>query len=74
VDLLENPLGEFLPAFTVAHIRGGVTLFRTDSGQQHRVEVSITNLTNQLYAEFSNASFFRPEPKRNLTVSYTVSF
>ena len=55
-------------------LSGGLTLFSTDAGHRHRIEAKVTNLTNQLYAEFSNASFFRPEPKRNLTVSYTVSF
>ncbi len=74
VTLQDNPLGDILPSFTVMNVSGGVTLFTTDVGQRHRIEARVTNLTNQLYAEFSNASFFRPEPKRNLTVSYTVSF
>jgi hypothetical protein len=30
--------------------------------------------TNELYAEFSNATFFRPEPGRTATVSYRVKF
>ena len=74
VELEGNPLGDVLPSFTVINLRGGVTLFQTDEGQRHRVELALTNLTNQLYAEFANASFFRPEPKRNLSVSYSVSF
>jgi outer membrane receptor protein involved in Fe transport len=40
----------------------------------HRVHLALTNLTDELYAEASNASFFRPEPKRNLTLTYEVSF
>ncbi len=74
VDLGTNPLGDVLPAFSVQDIRAGVTVFRTDGGQVHRVVVGLTNLTNELYAEFSNASFFRPEPKRNLTLSWQLSF
>ena len=37
-------------------------------------EESDRNLTNQLYAEFSNATFFRPEPGRTLKVNYRVKF
>ena len=44
------------------------------AGMVHRLNVAVTNLTNELYAEFSNASFFRPEPKRNVTLSWQVSF
>lgn len=74
VMLEDNPLGDIIPAFTVMNLRGGVTVIRTEGGQTHRLGVSLTNLTNRLYAEFSNASFFRPEPKRNLTLSWEVSF
>ncbi|MEQ9399517.1 MAG: TonB-dependent receptor [Longimicrobiales bacterium] len=74
IELGDNPLGDILPAFTVQNLRGGVTVFRTDGGQVHRLTVAVTNLTNELYAEFSNASFFRPEPKRNVTLSWQVSF
>jgi outer membrane receptor protein involved in Fe transport len=71
---VDNPIGDVLPAFTVQDLRAGVTVLRTEGGQVHRLNVGVTNLTNQLYAEFSNASFFRPEPKRNLTVAWQVSF
>ncbi|MDP2958284.1 MAG: TonB-dependent receptor [Longimicrobiales bacterium] len=74
VVLEDNPLGELIPSFTVMNLRGGVTVFRTEGGQTHRLAVALTNLTNGLYAEFSNASFFRPEPKRNLTLTWEVSF
>jgi hypothetical protein len=40
----------------------------------HRLNLALTNLTNVLYAEFSNVGFFRPEPKRNLTLTWDVSF
>lgn len=74
VQLSDNPLGDVLPSFTVQDLRAGVTVFRTEGGQVHRLNLALTNLTNVLYAEFSNASFFRPEPKRNLTLSWEVSF
>ena len=74
VELGTNPIGEVLPAFTVQNLRAGATVFRTESGVSNRVSVALTNLTNQLYAEFSNASFFRPEPKRNLTLAWEVVF
>ncbi len=73
VALVENPIGATLPAFTVQDVRAGVQLFRTDN-TLHRINLALTNLTDQLYAEASNASFFRPEPKRNLTLTYEVSF
>jgi outer membrane receptor protein involved in Fe transport len=74
VNIGDNPLGDILPSFTIFNLRGGVTILRTESGQSHRVAAALTNVTNELYAEFSNATFFRPEPKRNLTLSYSVSF
>lgn len=73
VLLVNNPLGDVLPAFTVHAVRAGVTLFRM-GGQVHRVGVVVSNLTDELYAEFANASFFRPEPKRSVTLTYGVSF
>jgi outer membrane receptor protein involved in Fe transport len=74
VVLTSNPLGDVIPSFTVMNLRGGVTVIRTEGGHTHRLGVALTNLTNRLYAEFSNASFFRPEPKRNLTLTWEVSF
>jgi hypothetical protein len=41
---------------------------------RHGVGLAIENLTNELYAEFSNASFFRPEMRRSLALSYLVEF
>ena len=69
-----NPIGETVPGFTVVNLRGGLTVWRSASGMEHQLNVALTNLTNTLYAEFSNAGFFRPEPKRNLTLAWTVSF
>jgi outer membrane receptor protein involved in Fe transport len=36
--------------------------------------VTADNLTDELYAEFSNATFFRPQPGRNFVASYRVRF
>ncbi len=73
VSLSENPVGDVLPAFTVHDLRAGITLFQV-RGQTHRLGFAVENLTDQLYAEFSNISFFRPEPRRHLAVTYGVSF
>ncbi|TFG64517.1 MAG: TonB-dependent receptor [Gemmatimonadales bacterium] len=66
-------VGEVLPSFTVMHARAGVKLF--DHGRMsHSIVLGVENLTDQLYAEFSNATFFRPAPKRTLLVSWATSF
>ena len=72
----EADLGTFsalteLPAFSTHGVRGSVVLWRT-TGSTHRVGLGVTNLTNALYAEFSNAGFFRPEPERSLIATYDV--
>ena len=74
----EADLGTFaalteLPAFSTHGVRGSVVLWRT-TGSTHRVGLGVTNLTNALYAEFSNAGFFRPEPERSVIATYDVSF
>ncbi|HEX9691659.1 MAG TPA: TonB-dependent receptor [Gemmatimonadales bacterium] len=68
-----TPIGETLPAFMVHDIRAGVVAFRY-AGQTGQFLIAVNNLTNALYAEFANASFFRPEPRRNIVVSYVHSF
>ena len=73
VELGANPLGEAIPSFTVQNLRGGVRLFEL-AGVEHGLNLALTNLTDELYAETSNASFFRPEPKRAFTVTYEVVF
>jgi hemoglobin/transferrin/lactoferrin receptor protein len=73
VDLGTSPVGAVLPSFAVHSLRGGARLFTVGS-VSNDLTVVLNNLTNALYAEFSNASFFRPEPKRTLAVSWTSSF
>jgi outer membrane receptor protein involved in Fe transport len=67
------PVGAVFPEFNVSALRGGVTLFRSNA-MSHQVGLSIENLTDDLYTETSNASFFRPEPGRNYIVSYRLDF
>ncbi|MDT5014228.1 MAG: hypothetical protein QOD39_388, partial [Mycobacterium sp.] len=43
-------------------------------GFANEITVWVENLTDELYAEFSNAAFFRPEPGRTAKVSYRVTF
>jgi hemoglobin/transferrin/lactoferrin receptor protein len=73
VELIDNPIGDVLPGFTVQHLRGGATVFRRREHVQ-RIAVTVGNLTNRLYAETANASFFRPELGRHLIVSWEASF
>jgi outer membrane receptor protein involved in Fe transport len=69
VELGRSVVGAAIPAFTVHTMRGGVRLLN-----RNHLLVTVANLTNELYAEFQNASFFRPEPKRNLIVTWTTEF
>ncbi len=66
-------VGEFMPAFTVQTMRAGVRLF-DGKALRGSIVAAIENLGNVLYAESSNASFFRPEPRRNLLVSWVIDF
>ena len=62
-------IGRTLPSFTVHGVGAGVRLFEFSE-----LTVWIENITDELYAEFSNATFFRPEPGRTAKVSYRVTF
>ncbi len=73
VALGTSPIGPVLPAFTIHSVRGGAKLFSMGA-LSHSLNFSVNNLTNRLYAEFANASFFRPEPKRSAAASWTASF
>ena len=67
------PVGEILPSFTIHSLGGGLTLASTGR-LGHTFSVLIDNLTDELYAEFSNATFFRPQPGRSATASYRLRF
>jgi len=68
-----NPVGTTLPGFTTMSARAGVTVLRRGA-MAHRITLGVLNLTNALYAEFSNVGFFRPEPARSLVVTYDLAF
>ncbi len=63
------PIGEILPAFTVHALSAG-WVFKTSGAGSHELGLVVDNLTDELYAEFSNATFFRPQPGRSIWVSY----
>ena len=67
------PVGEILPSFTVQSLSAGVTL-PTDGRLDHVFTLLVDNLSDELYAEFSNATFFRPQPARSVTASYRLRF
>lgn len=73
VELVSNPIGDMIPGFTVHTLSGGITLFKRNPAPQH-LGIIIGNLTNALYAEFSNASFFRPAPKRFVALTWSTGF
>ena len=68
-----NPVGDVLPSFTVVDLRAGVTVWQS-AGMRHELTAVLGNVTDALYAEFANVGFFRPEPGRNLTLSWLVTF
>ena len=68
-----NPIGSELPAFTVHSIRGSLYVFDR-GGVRGTLRLAMENLGNTLYAEASNASFFRPQPGRNLLASWSLDF
>ncbi len=73
VNLVNNPIGDFIPRFTVHSLRAGVTLLKGSMFEQ-QVGIIIGNLTNTLYSESSNASFFRPAPKRHIILTWSTRF
>jgi outer membrane receptor protein involved in Fe transport len=68
-----NPIGSVIPAFTVHSARASVRLFDA-RGMSNRLSLAAENLADALYAEFPNASFFRPEPRRSVSVAVNVEF
>ena len=55
------------------NLAGGVTVYERGR-QRHSLGIVIANLTDELYSEFSNASFFRPQSERNYIGTYRFSF
>ncbi len=73
VTIIDNPIGPTLPAFTVQNLRFGGEVMQVGT-TTHQIVFAVTNLTNELYAEATNATFFRPEARRNLSLTYRVGF
>ncbi|MCG8462506.1 MAG: TonB-dependent receptor, partial [Holophagales bacterium] len=63
-------VGSTLPAFTVHGLYGGYAF--TAFGADHKLGLLVDNLTDELYAEFSNVAFFRPQPERNFILTYSL--
>lgn len=67
------PVGEELPAFTVHSVAGGWR-FLERGDLSHELLLAVENLTDELYAEFSNATFFRPQAERQVKVGYRLRY
>ena len=68
-----NPIGAVIPAFTVHSARASMRLFDR-VGTSNTLAFTVDNIGDKLYAEFPNASFFRPEPGRNVSLAIITSF
>jgi len=72
-QVAQPAVGYVLPSFNVHNVRGGLRIARIGR-TSHYITASVENFTNELYAEFSNATFFRPQPRRTLLVGWTSTF
>ena len=66
-----GPIGPVIPSFTVHALGAGYRIWESQRSS-HTLGVTVENATDELYAEFSNASFFRPQPNRNFVFSYRL--
>ena len=73
VVLGDSPVGATIPAFTVHNARAGFRLPGVGA-MTPWLGISVLNLTNRLYSEASNTSFFRPEPRRSVVATARVEF
>ena len=69
----ENPLGPVIPSFVVHSARASARLF-TRGRVSNELTIAAENLGDRLYSEFPNASFFRPEAGRNVSLGMTIRF
>ncbi len=69
VNFGNNPVGDVLPRFAVHSLRVKINLFQGKIYSQ-RLTMVVGNFTNALYAEFSNATFFRPAARRHIILSW----
>ena len=68
-----SPVGPVLPRFTVQSVRAGIRGWNFGTARQD-FTVGVNNIGNVLYAEAANASFFRPEPRRNVVLAVSSTF
>lgn len=73
IALAGSPVGDRLPTFTVHALRGELRLPVVGSVRP-TLNIAVTNLTNTLYSEASNTSFFRPEPPRSVLAALRFDF
>jgi hemoglobin/transferrin/lactoferrin receptor protein len=73
IAVTASPVGPVLPAFTVQSARAGIRGWSVGSFRQD-LTIGVNNLTNALYTETANASFFRPEPGRHLVLALSTTF
>ena len=66
-------VGYVLPSFNVHSVRGGFRIAQIGR-TSHYLTASLENFTDALYAEFSNATFFRPQPRRTFLIGWTSTF
>ena len=66
-------VGPVLPGFTVEWVRAGIRGWNVGTTRQD-FTVGVNNIGNVLYAEAANASFFRPEPRRNVVLAVSSTF
>lgn len=68
-----SAIGPVLPAFTTQLLRAGVRGWAVGHVRQD-LSLTVNNVTNVLYAEAANSTFFRPEPGRSVMLSVVTSF
>jgi len=72
-QVAQPAVGYVLPSFNVHNVRAGIRIAQIGR-TSHYVTASLENFTDALYAEFSNATFFRPQPRRTLLIGWTSTF
>ncbi len=72
-QVAQPAVGYVLPSFNVHSVRGGFRIAQIGR-TSHYLTASLENFTDALYAEFSNATFFRPQPRRTLLIGWTSTF
>jgi outer membrane receptor protein involved in Fe transport len=73
IQLVASPVGTEVPSFSVHTARASARILETGRFS-HAVSLVVNNIGNRLYAESANTSFFRPEPGRNVLVTWSTSF